>query len=191
MDLKLAIEYLIGEGFVVEHKGKLKFTANFYTAFKGIDGGIVLTPDRLLAVMQPTPATLARAAQNTLPVPTKQLANTTNWIDRYMQFIKKCNVPATAKTATGVYNVNQYSQDGMKAYRKAIEEGVDEEILAKSVALYYNGDAAGYKLKIGNYMGDGTWRTGYMEMVQSLKDGTLKEHITSKIKKSDESSRLR
>jgi hypothetical protein len=178
INLKTATEFLVNEGYIVEHKGKMKFTAKFYKEFKGIDGGIVLTPDRHLAVMQPN----AGALTHKLPT----------WEERYITFLKKCNIPPTAKSATGSsYSINQFSQDGMKAYKKAIESGIDEAILILSTALYYNGNKTGFKQKIGNYMADGTWITGYTEMKESMEKGTVQEHIITQTKNDNGAFRIR
>jgi len=170
MELKQVIEWLISNGFVQSHKGKFKFCAKVYKHLTGVEKGLtpqgtVLEPS-LLAVVEEYPS-LEKA----------QLYNYQDWVQFYQHFIALCRVPAKIEMSNGnTYSGNKYSEDGMKAFQKAIKEGFRYDVLRTAVTLYY-ASATRWKKAIGNYMIAGEWRTDYHELLEQAANGSLQKHI--------------
>ena len=78
------------------------------------------------------------------------------------------------------YATNKYSEDGMKAFQKALKDGYKYDVLVLSVALYYK---SGIRLKkaIGTYMLSGEWRSDYNELLSKANQGELENHINKTI----------
>lgn len=174
MELQEVMEYLLTEGFVTVHKGKPKFTAIFHSAYSGVEKGLtqagtVLEPNLGIAppaLLQPSPQTIAAYRAQ-------------DWVTVYMQFISECQVPRRCINRQGdPYDTNKYSEDGMKAFKQAIQSGTDYKMLVRSTVLYYK-SATRLKKAIGNYMSHGDWRTDYQDLVTSAELGTeaVSKHI--------------
>jgi DNA-binding LacI/PurR family transcriptional regulator len=88
----------------------------------------------------------------------------------YIQFIKDAGIPPRAQSGVGTtYEINQYSEEGKKAFEKLMKENIDYQILVQSTNLYYKSPV--YKQKIGNYIAQGTWRTHYDRYVLAKSKG--------------------
>lgn len=109
---------------------------------------------------------------------------TINWPDKFIQFINEAKIPARLENnKLEAYAANKYSEDGMKAFRKAIESGIDYGTLVRSTMLYYKSSVR-FKKAIGNYMKDGDWRTDYENLKNAAEQGTkeLEQHLKTETK---------
>jgi hypothetical protein len=178
MELIEVMEYLLTEGFVTIHKGKPKFTSHFQKCYNGVERGLTLQG----TVIEPGLPVLASTSTTPLLVPTSDkmsLYKYEDWAKVYMQFIEEAQVPRRAVNAQGEpYDTNKYSEDGMKAFQKAMKSGADYKMLVRSTTLYYKG-ANRFKKAIGNYMAHGDWRTDYTELTSSAQQGVeqVAQHI--------------
>lgn len=165
------MHYLSAGGYVVRtQQGYFVFTNKFYNEFTGQDVGLI--PEARPVIM--------RSNTTQVLVPPRKLDKATVHA-AYLQFIGKCNVPRRIISAKGEsYAANQFSERGAKAYGailKRVDSGeIDLDLLVHTVQLYYK-SSQGFKLKIGNYIGDGAWETDYKELVERLSKGTINEHI--------------
>jgi hypothetical protein len=174
MELSAVIEYLLTKGFITVTKGKAELTPLFHKSYTGIQKVLVL---------QGTKNPLPVVAEPALQVPTAQTFREYTyeaWVKLYMQFISESQVPRRLITNHGdPYDANKFSEDGLKAFQKALTAGAIYHILVKSVTLYYGG-ANRYKKAIGNYMSQGDWRTDYMDLLTSAQQGA--EQVSKHIK---------
>lgn len=182
MELTEVMEWLMTKGFVVIHKDKPKFTALFHKAYNGIEKGLTAQG----TVIEPGLPTLAVATVAPQPpVPAKfSVYKYEDWVALYMQFIVDAKVPRRLLSGRGEpYSTNKYSEDGMKAFQKALKAGAKYDILVKSVILYYKSGGS-FKKAIGNYMAQGDWRTDYMQLLESAQQGAeeLNKHIKQELK---------
>lgn len=109
--------------------------------------------------------------------------NYSQWVEFYQNFIIQSKVPAQLEATNGnVYSANKYSEDGMKAFQKALKEGCKYEILCAAIALYYK-SAVRWKKAIGTYMSSGEWRSDYAELLGKANAGSeeLSKHIKNTI----------
>lgn len=159
MDLQQAVKFLTDEGYVQIVKGRYVFTNKFTQAMA---------------------TTLSVAVVPKLDLPRKS-DGVVDWVRLYLDFILNAKVPATQEGSHGVlYETNKYSEAGMKGFRKAVEtDHVSIGLLMKSTQLYY-ASKTGFKVTITRYMEDGLWRSDYEALLESLKNGTVEEHITEK-----------
>ncbi len=95
-----------------------------------------------------------------------------DWEARYISFIEQCNIPRKGESGDGtMYNLNQYTADGMKRFRQMLEkEQVNLDLLIMVTKAYYTGSIR-YKKKIGNYITENLWRMDY----ESLKNVDQKQ----------------
>jgi ribosomal protein S15P/S13E len=175
-ELAEAMHFLSADGYVVRTpQAYFVFTNKFYNEFTGHDIGLV--PDSRPIIM--------KSETTSVLVPPKQLTKTTI-SEAYLAFILRCNVPRRIVNPKGdSYAANQFSEKGAKAFGKIlvrVHSGeIDIDLLIHTVQLYYKSSQA-YKLKIGNYIGDGAWETDYQELVNRLSKGTINEHIKQETK---------
>lgn len=168
VDLKEATDYLFANGYLHNVKGEFKLTVSFRRAMDALAAGHKVAKNKEDNKLVPIPAQTKTLAEYTDP---------TSWIDKYKQFIIDANVPKRLAGKYGEpYDTNKYSENGMKAFRKAIESGCTYELLVASTALYYK-SAVRMKVAIGRYMEEGRWRSDYDALVISAETNTLKEHI--------------
>lgn len=162
--LQKTMQFLLTEGYVIHSPQQhYMFTNKFYLEHTQQDIGVVVE--------------LTEVKSKTTVV---QLVTVAQSKDAYMQFILDANVPKRCEGSNNeVYATNQYSDKGAKAFREILKSGVDLDLLIKATQLYYK--SPGYKLKVGNYIGEGTWRTHYQEMVDSIDKKQLKEHIKGEL----------
>ena len=125
-----------------------------------------------------------------LSLQTKDTSSKVDWTQRFLDFIKDAEVPARGEGKNGGYDINKYSEEGMKAFKKAIESSVQYPVLVKSTMLYYKTHSA-YALKIGNYMADGAWRSDYEMLLTSAKEGTITEHIQQQLDENTDFNKFR
>lgn len=122
-----------------------------------------------------------------LPVPAKSVSllptKKEDWERLFMNFIMEAQVPARGEASDGTpYYLNRFSEDGLKVFKRALENGVVYEVLVRSTLLYYKSST---KLKkgIGNYFKQGDWRTDYEALLQSADQGieALQSHIKQEV----------
>lgn len=170
-ELVYIMQYLSTEGFIIKSpQNYFMFTNKFYNEYTGQDIGAIPVSD-----IQMVKTLGAVITMPNKPSDVKQ---------SYLEFIKSCNIPKRAETSSNeVYNLNQYSEKGMKAFKeilKRVSKGeIDLQILVRSTQLYYKSPS--YKLKVGNYIGDGAWETHYQEMMESIESNSLRTHIKDSI----------
>lgn len=107
----------------------------------------------------------------------------TDWVDFYQNFISICKVPDHLEsTNNNTYSGNKYTEDGMKAFQKALKEGYRYDVLCLAVSLYYKSSIR-WKKSIGNYMMSGEWRSDYSELLDKANSGKgeLDKHIKNTI----------
>lgn len=184
MELTEVMEWLMTKGFVVIHKDKPKFTALFQKCYNGIEKGLT----KQGTVIEPGLPTLAvPSIAHIVPVPAKfGTYKYQDWVSLYIQFITDSSVPRRILNGRGdPYDANKYSEDGMKAFQKAMKAGAKYELLTKSTMLYYKSGSR-FKKSIGNYMSQGDWRTDYMQLLASAEQGVeeLNKHIKQELKTS-------
>jgi hypothetical protein len=152
--LQEAVQFLLDGGFMTILKGKYIVTNKFYKEMTGINQGLTMLVGNIPAVVEPT-------------VPKKVL-----WSELYTQFILESKVPARGMSGRGeAYTMNLYSDDGMKAFKKAIEsEGIQYPLLVEATQLYYT-SSIGMKVAIGRFIGEGMWRTYYQELLEMKQSG--------------------
>lgn len=166
LTLSQVLDYLRDNKYLLVLKGKYSLSEKFQQDAKNVrnsQAGTVSLPSHT----------------NPSSVPVVQV----NWVEKFTQFIVEAKVPKFLENShLEKYAANKYSEAAMKVFRKAIEvEGINYDILVKSVILYYAG-AARYKKSIGNYFTEGHWRTGYNELAEAAKgQQTLKEHINQEL----------
>lgn len=174
-ELSEVMHYLSAEGYVVRTKQDyFVFTNKFYSDFVGADVGLVPSV---------RPIVMKSHTTSVLVLPKKLDKATVS--GAYLSFIEQCNVPRRIISPKGdSYSANQFSEKGAKAFGKILQRSqtgeIDVELLTRTVQLYYKSSQA-YKLKIGNYIGDGAWETDYNELVERLGKGTITEHITKEV----------
>ena len=159
------MQFLQAEGYVIRSPQQhYMFTNKFYKEFTDKDIGAIV------AIAQ------VRTETTIVTFPSAELTKTA-----YMQFILDAKVPKRCEGSNNeVYETNQYSDKGARAFRALLKTGeVNLDLLVKSTILYYK--SPGYKLKIGNYIGDGVWKTHYHQMVDNIGKNTLKEHIKEEL----------
>ena len=102
-----------------------------------------------------------------------------DWQNLFVKLIMDAKVPKHCEdTRGGIYNTNKYSVPGMKAFKKALEGGVDYDVLVKSTMLYYKSNVK-LKKAIGNYFAQGDFLSDYASLQAAHQSGTLTEHIKS------------
>lgn len=166
MDLKQIVQWMLENNYLVVIKGKYKVTSKFNKEVTGKEMGVMMLGQKPIV----TENALTSLA-STGPI---------DWTQQFLNFIKDAEVPARGEGKSGGYDINKYSEEGMKAFKKAIESGVQYPVLVKSTMLYYKTHSA-YALKIGNYMADGAWRSDYEMLLTSAKEGTITEHIQQQL----------
>lgn len=178
-----ATEFMIANGYILPlGHGKYKLSTKFTQEFKprSFDDRMVL--EAQLALNQGL-ALVCTAGT----VPGKFYFS---WENRYKQFIMEAKVPARLENNRGEsYQANAYSEKGMKAYRKAIESGIEGELLVKSTMLYYHSKIR-FKVAIGRYMEEGIWKTGYDALKEAAAQGEEKliDHINKETTPDEQSS---
>lgn len=171
-ELNYIVQHLLSEGYVIRTPhDHFVFTNKFYSEYTQQDIGAVPVAD--VAMVKSQTAVIA--------MPTKA----EDVREAYIAFIQACKIPKRAETSTGdVYNLNQYSESGAKAFKKILARvtkgEIDLELLTKATQLYYR--SPGYKLKIGNFIGEGAWETHYQEMLESIEKDSLTDHISHTLK---------
>jgi hypothetical protein len=174
MELNEVMLWLIASGYVKQHKDKWVFTAPFYKEMTGIAKGLASNG----TVIEPN---LPAITDTTVLVPGKKYTDM-QWGAFYQQFILDCEIPAKCEGNYGnVYELNKYSIDGMKAFRKAMTEGLYRDVLVFAVKLYYK-NRTKLKKAIGNYMLSEEWRTDYYTALAKHEAGQLDEHIKQELK---------
>jgi hypothetical protein len=177
MDYKLpeVVKWMLDHKYLLCVKGKYKVTEKFNKEVVGTSTGLIELGGSLMV-------------RNPVLGPVSS-----NWDQRYMQFIIDAEVPKTWTTSNNhTYDLNKFSVDGAKAFRHAIEkEGCVYEILTKSTMLYYKRDMD-YKKIIGNYMSEKLYKTDYNDMViaAATSEETLIDHITKTMDNEGSASRF-
>lgn len=179
-ELECAIAYLLAGGYICRVRKTFVFSNKFYEEFTQQQIGLV--PEVIVSEVQSKTLTVRNPKKNV-----------SDLRPEYLRFIAACKVPRRAQSSDGaVYDLNKYSEDGLKAYSKIVEQVVsgeiDMELLIRTVQLYYA--SPGMKQKIGNYISQGSWVSDYQALKESLDTGTLKQHIKQETK-NERTSRYR
>jgi len=177
VDLKSVMEWLVENKYVTIHKGKPKFTTQYYKDVTGIEKGLTLQGTVVESLPAKVPQVPKPFDQNAVATYTPQ-----QWCFYYTEFIKACAIPAKGMGPKGdSYALNKYSEDGMKAFRQALKEGYQIQVMIAAVTLYYK-SAIFLKKAIGNYMASGEWKTDYQTLIEKAESGELAEHIKNETK---------
>lgn len=176
-ELSEIVHFLSANGYLIRTKQEyFIFTNKFYKEFTQHDIGVI----PILGIA------IAKSETTRVVVPIMDMALADGIPNAYMAFIRDTKVPRKIITQDGrSYAANQYSEKGVKAFsrvlRRVASGEIDMALLVHSTTLYYK-SSTGYKLKIGNYIGDGAWETDYRELVERLGNGTVAEHIKEELK---------
>lgn len=169
VNLKEVTDYLFANGYLHNVKGDFKLTSSFKKAMDALAAGHSVASVKQRKTGALTAATIGRQDVMVL--------NKVDWIEQYKQFILDAAVPKRCQGKYGEpYDTNKYSEPGMKAFKKAMESGIQYEMLVAATALYYK-SAVKMKVAIGRYMEEGRWRSDYDALVASAESNTVKEHI--------------
>jgi len=174
INLQEVAEFLLTNGYMsLEDKGKYKLTTKFHSDLKE--------------------ARRAPTGELTVGDSTELIRSDKfyfSWENRYKQFILDAKVPKRLDARHGEsYQANAYSEEGMKAFRKAIEAGTDLQMLIRATQLYY-ASTIHYKQAITAFMAKGTWKTHYDELVSAAGIGeqALVDHIKNETENGQQSS---
>lgn len=109
---------------------------------------------------------------------------TMSWENLYVKFIQDASIPRKGESGSGdLYDLNKYSADAMKVFRKMLErDGIKYDLLVKVTSTYYKSGSR-YKKTISNYITEGLWRMDYM----TLKDQSTEQQQQTLNKQIDES----
>lgn len=173
-------EWLTSKGYLYKTKqGGFLLTASFHKDLKESAKNSTFIPPETegksteIAVIEPT-----------FPLPEKyQQYNYTDWVKFYQDFIVFCKIPNKLESSNNnTYSANKYSEDGMKAFQKALKEGYRYDILMAAISLYYKSGIR-WKKAIGTYMSSGEWRSDYAQLLEKAEEGTkqLHDHIKNTI----------
>lgn len=103
-----------------------------------------------------------------------------SWGDLYLKFIADAQVPRLGEAGDGnMYDLNKYTEDGMKHFRDLIRSGIKYQLLAKVTRAYY-AQGIRYKKKVGNYITEGHWRMDY-ELLKGQTDTQQQQTIQKQI----------
>jgi len=161
--------------YMVCIKGKYKVTAKFMKEMTGLETGVLMLPSGPIVAERPLPA----------------ITPTTDWVGLYTKFILEAQVPSRGTGKDGGYDLNKYSEQAMKCFRRMVEkEGVKYPILVKSTMLYYKTRKT-YPVTITKYITDGAWRSDYQALLSSAEDNTIQEHIQQEIDATTEFNRFK
>lgn len=174
MALIETIKQLLDNKHVSSKDDKLIFTPKFYKdlaeEYKSVNFN---TPSKGVENNQ-----VAVKVYDDFPITTK--LNTYqygDWVEFYSRFISDAKIPAYIEVKFGnSYPANKYSEDGMKAFQKAIKDGHDYRILVVAVGMYYKSKVQ-YKKAIGSYMASGEWRTDYKSLLEEASNGNLEKYL--------------
>lgn len=161
------VHWLVSNGYAVQADEDFFLTTKAYNDLdRTLLESLLGTPVKPLQQIMPKPF-----------VKTDKKSIEAEWKSRYLQFIAECKIPRRMQSGSGeLYDVNQYSEEGMKAFRKMLEdELVDYSLLVKTTNLYYH--SPGYKQKVGNYISQGTWRTDYAALSHAVESEKADEYI--------------
>lgn len=182
INLKEATEFMLTNGYILlVGKGKYKLSTKFHVDFKQVVRNPLMGQGAINNI-QPVLGKFEQALAEYTPAYL--------WENRYKQFILDAKVPKRIDTKWGEsYQANAYSEEGMKAFRKAIESGTDLQMMVRSTQLYYASKTK-YKQSIGRYISEGTWKTDYDDLLQAAGAGeqTLIDHIKTETKDEQQSS---
>lgn len=172
-DFLLAHDYILAVG-----KGKFKLSTKFQLEYAQMGKG---KADLLDYHGLPGPVTSMETPALTMADPGSR------WEIAYKQLITNAQVPRRIETRRGEsYPANNFSQEGLKAYRKAIEQGYDFTLMAKAVMLYYKSNIT-CKMAIGRFMSEGHWKTYYDDLAQAASQGVdaVNNLVTEQTKDTD------
>lgn len=167
MTVNDAIELLIRENYMVSMKGKYTLTNNFHRNYIPVsESGLVVVKKEVAKI----------EANAQLVIPSQPILT----VDQmFMQFIKDANVPTRCPTAK--YWLNRFNKDAAKEFGRLLsKESINYSVLLASTKLYYI-QTKEYAKTIGNYFIEGTWRTGYQDMIDAADKGNLGGYIQGEI----------
>ena len=167
--LKEIVHNLLENGYMMVVKGKYVVTAKFNKEMTGQEVGLIKINNQPIVMENPPPTALITAPAD--------------WPMKFMRFITEAEVPKKGSGRDGSYDLNQYSEPAMKAFRKMLEkEGINYDVLVKSTMLYYKTHNS-FQKTISNYIADGHWRTDYYALLHAAENGAdgLKTHVEKEI----------
>jgi len=173
------LHHLVAHGYVLRtQQDHFVFTNKFYKEITGNDIGAI--PAREIIMVKTADAVITVPSAQTAAITLKTTMKTEDVKRAYLEFIKTCNIQRKGETSTHeAYSLNQYSDKGAKSFAKILKRvstgELDLNLVIKSTELYYK--SPGMKLKVGNYIGEGTWETHYNELLESIKNKSLVHHI--------------
>jgi len=100
------------------------------------------------------------------------------------QFIVDAEVPEKWTKGREPYYINRFNIKAEKELIKILARGIQYPILLAATKLYYK--SGGFPKTIANYFLEGVWSGCYEDMLDSLKSGTVQQHIEKGLDKSDE-----
>ncbi len=174
MNIQDVTKWLVENRYIAMNiKGRYEFLKSFHEALK-----FSIKPTILAVQKENSNVTIS---DNTIPDPLQyKVYNYSHWCHFYNQFILACHVPGKITSGHSTYAGNKFSEEGMKAFQKALKDGFEYKGLVMAVTLYYK-SSLNYKKAIGRYMSDGEWRTDYAALVSKAQEGNLEKHINETI----------
>lgn len=178
---------LAKEHYIVYFNGQLVVTNKFLRDFKTppepepeqTKEVAIVVPT--VPVVQQFTAPVIPGKNLSVPVPVKRAP--------LLDFIRDCEVPERIRTKTSFYKANQYSKEAEKELILILAQGFQYDILVTATKLYYK--SGGMCKAVGNYLTEGTWRTEYENMQDSVEKGVAKEHIAKNLNRDDEDGHTR
>lgn len=184
INLKQAADFMLANDYILPlGKGKFKLSTKFhrdYAQLKDPRGGADLLDYHGISTASYAGVHVEK------PLMYSQRPST-DWEQDYKDFIVYAKVPSRLEAKRGEsYPANTYSEDGMKAFRKAIEQGYDWNLMVNAVILYYKSSIK-FKMAIGRFMEEGHWKTNYDELSQAAKKGVeaINDLVTEQTKDTD------
>lgn len=183
MQFNEVLQYLIDNKYILASGGKYNLSKTFQEAAAKVkrdrENGMIVP-----MTVVPKAMAVEKDPANNYQLMSKATQQGMDWVKAFIGFINEAQVPARLESNRGeVYSVNKYSEDGMKAFRKALEGGIDYKLLVKSTMLYYKSSVR-FKKAIGNYMAQGDWRSDYEALKVAALSGTtaIEQHLKQETK---------
>lgn len=175
----LANDYILPVG-----KGKFKLSTKFHQHYSQLPKEVV---HQFASVGMQVRRPDVIQVSGHIELATRPALANASWEEEYKSFIICNGVPKRLETQRGEsYPANTYSEAGMRAYRKAIEQGYDMILLGGAIRLYYKSNIK-FKMAIGRFMEEGHWKTYYDELKAAAEQGVdaVNNLVTEQTKDND------
>lgn len=174
-------EELASQHYILYYEGKLVVTNKFLREFGTPPPAEV--PKQQIDILPvpegtPKPSVSITPKGITLPVLPVAIASPLR------QFILDAEVPEKWTKGRDPYYLNRFNTKAEKELIKILKSGVQYQVLLAATKLYYK--SGGFPKTIANYFLEGVWSGCYEDMIDSLKSGTVQQHIEKGLDKSDE-----